>query len=258
MRPRHDQEIAKLIATLKELLRGHGLTYRRVAEMLLVSERTVQRWLNGHGLTLDVLSQLSDLVDLGLADLLAMSQTSTDKRPRQLTEAQEQGLVDQPSVAFLFTRLLQGWSPFDFQRACGLSEVQLTRHLLTLERLKLLELHPGNRVRLLTRRDIDWHKGGPMRAYFDQFAKRLVASMRFGEEESIWTSEALHLSPGSAAIVEERLQALRLEIRLLAESERDLSEEAKSWYSLLLLAFRHDLTDPDDPIGFAFNRHAPA
>jgi transcriptional regulator with XRE-family HTH domain len=252
MGTQREDERARIITTLKQLLRGKGMQYTDVAVALDVSERTVQRWLNGEGLTLELVGRLCDLVGATMAELFDLAERATDERPRRLTVKQEQALADTPMVAFLFTRLLQGWSPQEMQRACGLTKAQLIRHLLALERLGLIELHPGNRVRLLTRRNIDWRKGGPMRRHFDKFAKQLMSTMEFGSASSIWTFEAFHLTAGTAALIDNRLQALRLDIRHLAEMERDTPPDEKRWYSLLLLAYCHNVEDPRDPLGSAF------
>lgn len=247
-----DEELGRVIMALKRLLRNNGLHYAEVATAMAVSERSVQRWLNGEGMTLDLLARLCELIGVSMSELFALADHAVDNRPRQLTLDQEKALVEMPLRAFLFSRLLQGWSAEALQVACNLSEVVLVRHLLKFERLKLIELHPGNRIRLLTRRDIDWRKGGPMRRFFDQFAKSLVAAMEFGEPRTIWTSEVMHLTPTSAAAVEAKMQALRLEIRHLAETEHDVPTSEKLWYSLVLLAYRHDITQATDPLGRAF------
>lgn len=251
MTPR-EEEARRLVATLKNLLRSKGLHYVDVANALGVSERSVQRWLNGEGLTLELLGQLCELIGISMAELFSLAESAMDERPRQLTQEQEAALVEVPLRAFLFSRLLQGWTVKELESACGLRDVEVLRHLLKFERLGLIELHPGNRVRLLTRPNIDWRKGGAMRAYFDHFAKRLVSAMDFGDPDAIWTSEAVYLSTASAASIEAKFRSLRLEIRHLAEVERDVPTEDKLWYSLLMMAYRHDLDQADDPLAASF------
>jgi transcriptional regulator with XRE-family HTH domain len=250
-----EDELGRVITTLKQLLKNRGLHYADVAEKLGVSERSVQRWFNGDGLTLELLFKLSDLVGVSLAELFSLADAATDNRPRALTEAQEHALASVPLRAFIFTRLLQGWSARELQSACNLSEAAIIEHLLSLERLGLIEVHPGNRVRLLTRRNIEWRKGGAMRVYFNQFAKALVGTMDFGEVDSIWTAESVNLTHRSAMALETKLNALRMEIRSIAESERDIAPHEKLWYSIVFLAYRHSPTSPTDPLGWAFSRN---
>lgn len=249
-----EDEVGRVVTTLKHLLRQRGMHYTDVAKQLSASERSVQRWFNGEGLTLDLLSRLCDIVGVTMAELHSLAENVVDQRPRSLTEVQEAALAEVPLRAFVFTRLLQGWTAQELQLACNIDEPALFQHLLKLERLGLIEVHPGNRVRLLTRRNIEWRRGGPMRVHFNQFVKKLVAAMDFGDAESIWTSEVINLSQRSAMALDAKLQALRLEIREMAKAERDLAADDKLWYSMVLLAYRHDPAFAGDPLGWALAR----
>jgi transcriptional regulator with XRE-family HTH domain len=251
-----DSALERVIATLKNLLRGRSLLYADVATKLAVSERSVQRWLNGEALTLEVLTKLCETVDVTLAELLTLAENTVDQRPRSLTEEQEEGLAAVPLRAFIFTRLLQNWTTEELQSACALDKPSLLRHLLALERLGLIEVHPGNRVRLLTRRNIEWRRGGAMSRRFTKFARKLVNAMDFGDADSIWTSEVVNLTPQSALLMDMKLQALRHEMRELAQSNRDAPAEEKQWYSFVSLAYCHDQGAPDDPLSWAFSNDA--
>jgi hypothetical protein len=48
----------------------------------------------------------------------------------------------------------------------ALSETTCLKYLLQLDRLRLIALLPGNRIRLAVARDFDWHPDGPIRRYF--------------------------------------------------------------------------------------------
>jgi transcriptional regulator with XRE-family HTH domain len=246
------EEIQRAMAILKDELRGRNLSYAAVARAMSVSERTVQRWMNDDHPSLDLIATLCETVDISLSELFALAEHADDPRPRRLTVEQEQALVDTPMLGFLFTRLLQGWTAGELQRVCGLSEADIVRHLTAFDRLGLITLYPGNRIRLLTRRTIDWRPGGPMRRNFEVFARSLMSAIDFGAESAIWTSEAVHLTDATAAAIDERLQALRAEVRRLAALERGVAPERKRWYSLLLLAHRHDPNDPADPLSAIF------
>jgi DNA-binding XRE family transcriptional regulator len=247
------EPIQRAMSILKEELRNKGLSYANVAHTMNVSERTVQRWMNDTRPSLELIAALCDTVGISLAELFALAEHADDPRPRRLTVEQEQALVDTPMLGFLFTRLLQGWTASELRRVCGLSEADIVRYLTAFERLELITLYPGNRIRLLTRRTIDWRPGGPMRRSFSAFARRLMSVIEFGAESAIWTSEAVHLSDATAAVIEGRLQALRMEVRRLAALERNAATEKNHWYSLLLLAHRHDLDDPSDPLSAIFS-----
>lgn len=61
---------------------------------------------------------------------------------------------------------LNHWSADDIVRAYRLTRAECLKLLLTLDRMGLIAVMPGDRIRLLVARDFDWIPGGPIRQYF--------------------------------------------------------------------------------------------
>lgn len=158
-------EITQLIATLKRELKQQGKTYRDVAEALGLSEPSVKRLFATGQFTLDRLVQVCALVGLTLSEL-AQEAGQGCQRLRTLSAAQERELVSDERLLLVAVCALNHWTMAEMLQAYRLSEADCVRLLLRLDRLELVTLLPGNRIRLNVARDFDWLPGGPIRQYF--------------------------------------------------------------------------------------------
>ena len=156
---KNDSQIPILIDALKQVFRARGMHYSDIAALSNVSERTVKRWLSGKGLTIQTVEELCELVDMSFIDLCEIAKRDIDVRPQRLNSEQERLLFDDLELAFVFRLLCRGWSPQELQHTTGMSDQTLTQHLSQLEKLRLLDLLPGNKVRVLFGRNIIWREG---------------------------------------------------------------------------------------------------
>src|SRR5271156_1314867 len=87
---------AEIVAELKRALRESGLTYAAVARQLQLSVASVKRLFSAGDFSLRRVDQICELLETGLADILARGR----KRPesKQLTLAQEQEIVSDPKL----------------------------------------------------------------------------------------------------------------------------------------------------------------
>lgn len=158
-------ETTRLLAALKRLLKRRGLTYRDVARALRLSEPSVKRLFSTGRMTLERLAQIGQLLDLSLAEL--MQEAAADQpRLRTLSEEQEALLVSDTALLLCAVCAVNHWTLAEIVAFYRLSEAECLARLLQLDRLRLIELLPGNRIRLLVARDFEWRPGGPIRAYF--------------------------------------------------------------------------------------------
>lgn len=156
-----------LITQLKSELKQHGVTYRDVAKALDISESSVKRLFRDRDMSLSRLESVCGLMDLDISDLAARS----DEARRQVTKLsldQEQTLVSDERLFLLAVHLVYGWT---FQRVMSTYELdqhEAQRHLTLLDRMKIIELLPDNRVRNLLSPDFEWIQGGPIQTYYDE------------------------------------------------------------------------------------------
>ncbi|MEM7253735.1 MAG: helix-turn-helix transcriptional regulator [Pseudomonadota bacterium] len=157
---------AEIISTLKDELRVRRVTYRDVAASLDLSESNIKRMFATGRMSLDRLEAICTAVGLDIGELTRLTEKS-QRRISRLTEAQEQELVTDPRQVLLAVCAKNGWTFEEMVSGFELSEPECISLLLALERMGLIELNPGNRIRLLFEEDFRWRAGGPIERYFE-------------------------------------------------------------------------------------------
>lgn len=158
-------EIDSVLATVKRLLKRQGLSYREVGQALSLSEASIKRIFSSGQMTLARLAQIAALLGFSLAELTREAQTSAQP-VRTLSEGEEAVLVSDMKLLLVAVCALNHWAMADIVSAYALSEAECLQRLLHLDRLGLIALLPGNRIRLLIARDFDWRADGPIRRFF--------------------------------------------------------------------------------------------
>ncbi len=154
-----------------------------------------------------------------------------------MTAAQEKELVSDPQLLLVAVCALNHWSMKDMLAAYRLSEAECLQRLLRLDKLKLISLLPGNRIRLNVARDFDWLVEGPIRQYFREQGLVDFLDSRFARGD-----QSLAFSHGM--LTETAIDKMQAELRRLRQTFAELHEEslasplAKRRGNGLLLAMR--------------------
>ena len=164
----------RLVAALRHALKARGITYRQLAGALAVSEPTVKRMFAGRAVTLARLEAVCELAGVDLYELARMARREAAV-PRELAPEQEEALARDARLLTVFHLLLSEWTAVEILADYALTEAELVRLLARLERLGLIELAPGNRVRLRCARHVDWRSDGPVRrAYAERVLREFL------------------------------------------------------------------------------------
>ncbi|MDR5785502.1 helix-turn-helix transcriptional regulator [Caballeronia sp. LP003] len=156
---------SQIVDTVKRLLRSNQLTYNDVARALDLSEPSIKRLFASKRLTLDRLEQIADLLGMSASELLLEAESSLP-RLHTLTREQEAQLAMDETLRLVITCVLNHWTMGDILSVYELSEAQCLRALLGLEKMGVIRLQAGNRIRLMVARDFDWLPDGPLRKDF--------------------------------------------------------------------------------------------
>ena len=130
--------------------------------------------------------------------------------------------------------VLNGWNVGRIARRFDLDEPRQVRLLAKLDRLGLIELQPGNRVRLRTARRIQWRRGGPVRRLYEHEVKQAFLHDAFAGITAHFGFESAELAPESARLVRRRLGRLIREFDELAEMDVNLGPGEKRGYGLMV------------------------
>ena len=139
---------------MKGALKERGITYQQVAEALELSEASVKRLFSERQFSLQRLDQICALLGLEITDLVRRLDQA--QRIDALTTEQEQELVGDDRLLLVAICALNRWSLAQMLRTYQLSEVEAVGRLARLDRMGLIELLPGNRIKPLISHDFRW------------------------------------------------------------------------------------------------------
>jgi transcriptional regulator with XRE-family HTH domain len=211
---------APLLRAIKATLRMRGLTYRKLAALLAVSEATVKRDLSKGQFSLKRLDQICGALGLTLNDLLQTPESH--ELVTQLSEAQEIALISQPKYFVVTYLLVNDWKFKEITEAFRMDENELIEILLRLDQLRIIEYRPPHRVRKLTARNFAWRKDGPVQKFFvTRFVPEFFQSTFEGPGDA-FRFVAGTLSSGSLSQFKASLERLAAEFEELARVDARL------------------------------------
>jgi transcriptional regulator with XRE-family HTH domain len=206
----------RLIEALKVCLRARGLTYAALARKLEVSEPTVKRMLSRGNFTLERMERVLEVLEVDLQELARLAREGS-QAPAELTHEQELALARDERLFSVFWLVQNQWSFAEILAAYAVSRAELTSTYARLERLKLIRWGPGERAKLLVRRDFRWRDGGPAKKAYGPRVMSEFLDARFKQPLEFLRFESRQVSPESAAVLKRRLERLALEFNELAE-----------------------------------------
>ncbi len=159
-------QIKQIITTLKQELRARGITYKQVAAKLDLSEASVKRLFAEHSFTLARLGEICELLNLEISDLIHQMEKNMDLT-NQLSLEQEKELVSDIKLLLMSYFLMNKIEFSEIISTYDISETEGIRLLAKLDRMKIIELLPGNRVRLMISRHFSFIPGGPMQRFYE-------------------------------------------------------------------------------------------
>jgi DNA-binding Xre family transcriptional regulator len=223
-----------LVNALKGLLKTHKLTYRHVAQGLGLSEASIKRLFTTGNFTLSRLDQICLLMGLEIDDLVRMADAESH-RINELTEAQEKELASDPRLLLVAFLVINGWSFDAIFRQYKFSEAELIGCFVKLDKLKLIELLPNNRFKLLTSTNFSWRKNGPILAFFTERMKQDYFEGNFqAENEAIMFAPGM-LSEASCKTMLKKIELLVSEFNAINHQDAGLPIEQRSAFSMVVV-----------------------
>lgn len=212
-------QTAQLIEALKQALKAAKLTYADVARGLGVSEATVKRMFSKGDFSLHRLEQVCGVLKLEVSDLAELA-TEASEPFSSLTPAQEEALLADPRLMLLAFLVLSHWQFADIVQTFKISEHEAIQLLAKLDRLGMIDLLPGNRIKLLTARNFTWRKDGSVQQFFEKEVLRDFLHTHFhGEREDLKFVAGL-LSANSLQHIQQSVMNLVREFDELVEADR--------------------------------------
>ena len=170
-----------LIDTLKQALKNHHITYADAAHKLDMSEANVKRMFASKRFTLDRLEDVCKIMQMELSDLFQLYDESR-QRITQLSLEQEQELVSNVKLLLVAVSVRNRLSFDDIINNYDISTTECIRHLAKLDKLKIIDLLPNNRIKLRIDEHFHWLPNGPIENFFEQQIQRQFLKSTFSGE----------------------------------------------------------------------------
>lgn len=235
----------ELINALKIALKARGKTYADVAPVLGLTEASVKRLFSKHGFSLDRLDRVCQMLDMEISDLVQLM-NEQKRHLQKLTVEQEKEITDSVSLTLVTVCVLNRWSLDEILSYFNITESACVRHLAKLDRLKVIELLPGNRIRLLIAPNFSWRESGPIQAFFQKEISQEFFNTRFSQDEECLIVLNGMLSAHSNAEFQRKLKRLAREFDMLTNDDAVLDLEQRQGTTLVLAmrGWRYGLFKP--------------
>ncbi|MFV0276252.1 MAG: helix-turn-helix domain-containing protein [Parahaliea sp.] len=226
-------QVTALIDTLKSALKASRVTYAQVAATLQLSESSVKRKFSREEFTLAELDRICALCDLQISSLVQRMEQRDDRLVR-LSVDQEREIADDLALLVVTVCVLNHWRFEDILGFYVFEQHQLVRMLARLDRLRLIELQPNNRIKLLVAPNFGWLPGGPIQRRFLQTIQQDFFAANFEREEHSLIVLNGMLSDASNAVFLRRLERLAREFDQLNREDSSLPFPDRHGYTAVL------------------------
>ncbi len=230
-------QATRLVQELKNQLRLKGVTYRALARELDLSESAVKQMFASANMTLARLDRICEIISLDLGDLVQQSENS-GRQLQSLSIEQEAELISDPKLLLTAYCLVNHWTFADILERYELTEVEGIRYLAKLDRMKFIELLPGNRVKPLIATNFNWQPNGPIETYFRKEVQGPFFNASFNQEGCLRLVKNGDISLVGRQQLLERLHSIGQLFDDTVREERRLPLEQRQG-TTMVLAIRH-------------------
>lgn len=220
------QETKAIVDALKKVLRAQKVTYQQVAEHLELSEASVKRLFANYSFTLDRLESVASLVNLRFTDLARLAEERPDLITR-LTLDQEKTLVGDPQLLLVTLLTLNHWSIKSITDTYRISRDEVMSQLFKLDRMGMIELQPGDRIRHRISRHFSWHPTGPVQGYFEKHLKTDFLDNPFQEATDHLRFVGGMISQDSLSRIHKAIDQVLAQLDSYIQEDADLHHEDK-------------------------------
>ena len=228
---------ARIIDTLKRQFKLRGITYKALAGRLELSESAVKHMFSTGNFSLRRLDDICAILELDIGDLVDISETQ-EQKIEQLSDENEQAIVADIRLLLITYCLINYWSFDEIVERYDISPIEGKKYLRQLDRMRVIELQPGDRVRLLIANNFGWRKNGAIEKFFRSRVQSEFFSHHFQDDDSIRIVKNGMLTRRSQLQLIERLRAMGDLFDDTTRDERKLSASERRG-TTMVLAIRH-------------------
>lgn len=226
-------QTAGLVEALKKLLKSRGMSYRALAAAIGLSEASIKRLFSEQTFTLQRLEQVCSVLEVDFFELAKLARGAT-ATVDAMTIAQETVLAGDSKLLGVFYLLFNDWQPGDIHERYMLSRAEVLKHVLTLEKIGLVDLLPGDKVRLRVPKTVRLRTDGPIQRAHGRSVVASFIQADFDQVGGLFRFEVRELSKASVALLQRRLERLAVEFNEAAELDSYLPSDQRETIGMAL------------------------
>ncbi len=215
-------QTALLINMLKKALKTHGKTYADTARHLRISEASVKRAFSQKNFTLQRIDEICRMLGIEFTDLLQMLKDNASTQITGLSQEQEQEIVSDIELLLVSVYVLNRWTFEQIVEHSGMSEARCIKLLAQLDRLKMIELLPKNRIKLLVAPNFQWRENGPIQQFFLKKLQSDFFNSRFSKQQENLIVINGMLAQSSISVFHRKMERLAKEFDELSSDDAGL------------------------------------
>jgi len=198
---------ARLVDSLKRQLKARGMTYKELSGQLQLSESAVKHMFSTGNFSLKRLDEICAVLEIDIGDLVNISE-SLQPKIEQLSADCEREIVSDIRLLLVAYCLINYWTFEDILERYDVSAKDGLRYLRRLDRMNIIELQPGDRVRLLIANNFTWRKNGAIEQFFTSRVQSEFFKHHFSDDGSIRIVKNGMLSKKSRIQLTEKLRSI--------------------------------------------------
>ena len=223
----------KIVKTLKQQLKLRGITYQALAERLGLSESAVKHMFSTGNLSIKRLDELCAILELDIGELVGIA-ADEESKIDALTPDLERELVADIRLLLVVYCLVNYWTFDEIIKRYTISQSDGIKILRRLDKMKLIDLQPGDRVRLLISNNFSWQKNGAIEKFFRSQVQAEFFNNNFADEGAIRIVKNGMLSKMSRSQLAERLSSFSDHFDDATRDERKLTADQRQGTTMVL------------------------
>ena len=207
-----------LVQALKQILKSQSITYRDLGKALALSEASIKRMFAKNQFTLKRIDDICGVIGIEMSDLLQKMQ-HISQRITQLSLEQEKKIVSDRKLCLMTICVVNHWTIEQILRYYQFTESQCIQYLAELDKIKLIELLPKNKIKLLISRRFTWIPNGPIQKFFQEYILRDFIGTHFQHANEEMICQFGMLTNESSTLFRKKLRHLAQEFLELSEQD---------------------------------------
>ncbi|MFK8079351.1 MAG: helix-turn-helix domain-containing protein [Granulosicoccus sp.] len=228
---------SRVVAVIKRELKARQIAYRDVAARLGLSESAVKQMFSAGNFTLKRLDALCEILGLEFAELARLA-SDAPVGLQGLSVEQEERLVGDPLLLLVAYCVVNAWTFEEIVQRYKISETDCIRKLAQLDRMKMAELLPGNRIRVLIGINFQWQPNGPIEQFFRNEVQNQFFDSAFDGHDAVRLVKSGDITELTFRQLVNRIQSAGQLFDDLAREDHAFDSQQRRGTSMIL-AIRH-------------------